>query len=61
MKIKFIGATEFVSKGISFSNGGVYDVKPEVAEYLEKTFKNIEILEEPKTVVEKPITKTTKK
>ena len=47
MKIKFIG-TDLVSKGIHFTNNGVYDVKPEVAEYLKKTFGSIEVLEEEK-------------
>lgn len=48
MKVKFIGEADFSSKGINFVNNGVYDLKPEVVEYLKKTFGNIEILEEPK-------------
>lgn len=45
MKVKFIGETDFSSKGINFVNNGVYDLKPEVVEYLKNTFGNIEILE----------------
>jgi hypothetical protein len=45
MKVKFIGLTDLTSKGINFVNGGVYDLKPEVVEYLKNTFGNIEILE----------------
>jgi hypothetical protein len=44
--IKFIGETTLRSKGITFENNGIYKVKDEVAEYLSKTFRNIEILDE---------------
>lgn len=48
MKVKFIGEADLTSKGINFIHGGVYDLKPEVVEYLKNTFGNIEILEEVK-------------
>ena len=50
MKIKFKGSIDFVSKGVSFVPGGIYDVSKEVYEYLNKTFGNVEALE----VEEKP-------
>ena len=63
MKVKFIGEADFSSKGINFVNGGVYDLKPEVVEYLKNTFSNIEILETTKekdTEVVKEVLETVK-
>jgi hypothetical protein len=45
MKVKFIGETDFVSEGITFINGGVYDLSDNVVKYLQDNFRNIEILE----------------
>lgn len=59
VKIKFIGS-DMVSSGIHFTNNGVYEVSDEVAEYLEKTFKNIEILEAKATPSAKPEAKPVK-
>jgi len=52
MKVKFIGMADLTSKGVHFVNGGIYDLKPEVVKYLQDTFSNIEVLEEPKVKAE---------
>lgn len=43
-KIKFTGASDLVTKGITLVPGGTYDVSKEVAEYLVKTF-GVELLD----------------
>lgn len=42
IKVKFIGTSDLLSKGIYLVPGGIYEVSEAVAEYLEKTFGNIE-------------------
>lgn len=54
VKIKFIGSVDLVSKGIRFEPGAIYEVDDKVAEYLEKTFGVIEVLDKPKQVKEEP-------
>jgi len=50
MKVKFIGSADMLSNGVTFTNGGIYDVTDEVAKYLQDNFKNIEVLEETKVI-----------
>jgi hypothetical protein len=60
MKVKFIGTTTMISKGLHLIPGGVYEVRAEVADYLEKAFGCIEKVAEEKPVVkaeEKPVVK----
>lgn len=59
VKIKFIG-TDMTSNGITYTNNGVYEVSQEVADYLDKNFKNIEVIsksseEKPKVEVEEKL------
>jgi len=51
MKVKFIGEADFMSEGITFINGGVYDLADNVVKYLQDNFRNIEVLEVTKTEV----------
>lgn len=45
MKVKFIGASDLLAKGINFTPGFTYEVSKEVFEYLKNTFGNVEALE----------------
>ena len=53
MKVKFIGTTNMISKGLHLIPGGVYEVSAEVADYLEKSFGCIEKVQEAKAEVVK--------
>jgi Zn-dependent peptidase ImmA (M78 family) len=54
VKVKFIGNVETLAKGLHFIPGAEYEVTQEVADYMLKTFGNVEVITKQVVIEEKP-------